>query len=195
MNTTKKIALIISSITLCYFLIQYTKFIYKKGYSDCELAKKDEINSLLFTRELNKNKKVIKAPNILIQANNNSSTTIDSLIRKGHSERRVGDLFLYSFLIANEHKSLEGAYQVFNVLSLLDTKNIDKDVPSLDLLDEQTRIMAIKYLQMASEDGGPINAKYILGQYYSKGIYLKQDSIEGKKLLSEAYKLSGGVFK
>lgn len=104
------------------------------------------------------------------------------------------NVLIYSIIVSNKWNYSEASLNVFMALAGLDKKNSSTSLPEIDFLDEESRKMALHYLEKASDKEHP-NAKYILGKYYLEGKYVTKNVTLGNSLLQEAKKLSGGILE
>lgn len=111
-------------------------------------------------------------------------STYDSIESEYVHNYDYNELLFYSIIASNKLKNGNASYNVFYTIANLDTLNRFKDVPNLDFLDDDTKLLALKYLLKASNEGQK-NAKLILGKYYLEGKYIKKDVENGEKLIHE----------
>ena len=181
-----------------FLLVKYYDFVYQKGYQDCESVMNDRINEILFESEKKKIENRPKVSRLINLVNENRKFTMDSIYSSNFKERRSGDIFLYSLLISNKYNDPKASFNVFCILTELDSTNSSKrEIPLLDGFDRSTQQLAIDYLKKASgkNSEGILNAKQILGYYYLEGKYIEKDTILGRKLINEAFKQSIGVLR
>jgi len=166
-------------------------------YTDyaCKLAVKEykkkyvvEFNDIQLAKAKNEGDFVLKFKEKLI--NRFDIDFYDSITKIDGYEKTL----IYSIIVANKWDYSEASLNVFMTLARLDKKNSSSSLPEIDFLDEETRKMALNYLQKASDKEHP-NAKYILGKYYLEGKYLPKNVTLGNSLLKEAKKLSGGILE
>lgn len=174
------------SIIVCIIIIAtlmkfYTDYIYNLAIEDYE-------KKYIYDKHLEKAKKEDNSNAIinkkLIQ--NLDKNFYDSIMKSQKSK----NTFIYSIVISNKWKFSEASYDVFMTLAQLDDKNRSTSTPDLDFLDEDTKNLALKFLQKASDERNS-NAKYTLGKYYLEGKYFKKNVILGNSLLKEANEISG----
>jgi len=182
MKKTKKIVWIILGVILFLFVLKlYTEEVYKYAQRECQSS---EIKYL-------KNKKIdFKSVLIDIHDKENYNKIMNASINNDD----YNSLLLASILFANKWDSSDASYMAFVAIANLDSKNTFEDKPNLDFLDIETRNLAIHYLDKSAELGSS-NAKFILGNYYLDGKYLKKDTLKGKKLIDEANQATNGLFR
>jgi TPR repeat protein len=177
------------SIVVCIIIIAtlmkfYTDYIYNLAIEDYEKKYIYDFND----KHLEKAKKEDNSNAIINKKfiENLDKKFYDSIMKSEKSK----NTFIYSIVISNKWKFSEASYNVFMTLAQLDDKNRSTSTPDLDFLDEDTKNLALKFLQKGSDERNP-NAKYTLGKYYLEGKYFKKNVILGNSLLNEANKISG----
>lgn len=173
-KTTKIVLFLIGVLSIIFYINQFRKNTFK-----IQSSKEKYINN-------------IDAKSMFIDKFRKD--IYDSLSMDYIHNYKQPEMLIYSLLVSNKWDYGQASYNVFEIISKLDSMNRFKDVPNLDFLNKETVNMAIIYLKKASING-PINAKYILGKYYLEGKYVEKNEVLGNKLLKEAEELSNGVLK
>lgn len=178
------LGLIILVIALKY----YTDYVSNSAVKDYEKKYVAEFNDTHLADIESKNNLTPKIKERLI--NKFDKELYDSIIKVGSYQNSL----IYSIIVSNKWDYSEASLNVFMGLTGLNKENSSKDLPQIDFLDEETRQMALHYLEKASNKENP-NAKYILGKYYLEGKYVPKNVTLGNSLLQEAKKLSGGILE
>lgn len=97
-------------------------------------------------------------------------------------------LLPYALLMANKYHYKKAVYDVYNCLWYIYRERASNRLSLLDSLDEVTRNTALQYLQKAAELGER-NAMNKLGKYYYEGKYFEQDTVLGKEMMENAFKV------
>ncbi|WP_165769809.1 hypothetical protein [Flavobacterium araucananum] len=177
-------SIILSLIVLATLMKFYTDYVYNSAIKDYEKKYIIEYND----KHLEESKKEDNSNAIINKKliNNLDKKFYDSIMKSGKSE----NTFIYSIVVSNKWNFSEASYNVFMTLAQLDDKNASTSIPDLDFLDDETKKLALKFLQKASDENDP-NAKYTLGKYYLEGKYFKKNTVLGNSLLNEANNISG----
>lgn len=186
----RKLFLIIalSIIILVVALKYYTDYVSNSAVRDYEKKYVAEFNDTQLTNTESRNDLIPKIKERLI--NKFDKELYDSIVKVGSYQNSL----IYSIIVSNKWDYSEASLNVFMGLTGLNEENSSTDLPEIDFLDEETRKMALHYLEKASDKEHP-NAKYILGKYYLEGKYLPKNVALGNSLLQEAKKLSGGILE
>lgn len=172
-NIYKFVFIVIIFISLTfYFLKCYLNYSYQE--KNIEFLNQIEINNVKINSQI-KNRLLERF----------DINFYDSLRKEYGHHRKDRDFLVCNMLVSNKWNYNYASYSVFETFSDLDLTNKDKEVPSLEHLDDLTKDVALKYLVKASDLKSP-NAMNILGHYYVDGIYVKKDKIIGEKLINES---------
>ncbi len=182
------IRIALSLIILVIALKYYTDYVTNSAVRDYEKKYVVEFNDMHLTEAQNKDDLNPKFKERLIDKFDKNF--YDSIVKVG----TYNNVLIYSIVVSNKWNYSEASLNVFMTLTGLDKKNSSTSLPEIDFLDEESRKMALHYLQKASDKEHP-NAKYILGKYYLEGKYLTKNTTLGNSLLQEAKKLSGGILE
>lgn len=184
MKRKKFLKVILCIIILIVLMKYYTDYLYNKAVNDC----KNKYNNLQTEKlKVDLNSSLNFKERLLDKFD---EKLYDSIIKISNYE----NVLIYSLIVSNKWNYSEASFNVFRTLVELDKKNTSTNLPEIDFLDEESRKMALHYLEKASNSENP-NAKYILGKYYVEGKYLKKNIEKGKSLLNEAKRLSGGILE
>lgn len=117
---------------------------------------------------------------ILILGNQDA---FDELLYSYMDSGNKEDLLTFAIIMSNKYKYERATFEVFKIFCELDDKNFNRNIYSLEHLDEKTRKFALSYLISASQTN--FEAKYLYGNYLIEGKYVEKDLRKGKKLLDE----------
>ncbi len=182
------LSIALSLIVLVIALKYYTDYITNSAVRDYEKKYVAEFNDTHLTEAESEYDLNPKFKERLI--NKFDKELYDSIVKVGSYQNSL----IYSIIVSNKWNYSEASLNVFMALARLDKKNSSTSLPEIDFLDEESRKMALHYLEKASDKEHP-NAKYILGKYYLEGKYLTKNATLGNSLLQEAKKLSGGILE
>ena len=182
------LSIAIGLIILTVILKYYTDYITSSAVRDYEKKYVAEFNDTHLTETQNEDDLNPKFKERLIDKF--VKNLYDSIVKV----ETYNNVLIYSIIVSNKWNYSEASLNVFMALAGLDKKNSSTSLPQIDFLDEESRKMAIHYLEKASDKEHP-NAKYILGKYYLEGKYLPKNVTLGNSLLQEAKKISGGILE
>jgi len=181
------LSIVLGLIILLVVLKYYTDYVCNSAVSDYKKKYVNEFNDTHLAEAQNEDL-TPKFKERLI--NKFDKNFYDSIVKVG----TYNNALIYSIIVSNKWDYSEASLNVFMALAELDKKNSSTSLPEIDFLDEETRKIALHYLERASNKENP-NAKYILGKYYLEGKYLHKNVTLGNSLLLEAKKLSGGILE
>jgi TPR repeat protein len=99
------------------------------------------------------------------------------------NEKYDEEFLIYSMVMANKYNYPRAYYYVYYCLTTVFEHHSG-------IIDESTKVLAIKYIMKGSELKDPVSMKY-LGGLYLQGKYVPKDTILGKRLEAEGRNLSG----
>jgi len=100
-----------------------------------------------------------------------------------NEKENYSELLSYSLIMAHNYRSADAYFDVYEIMiKLFNRGNFDEN--SLEKLDEDSKIYALKHL-LESADLGNSSAKKILIKYYSEGKYLPKNIVLANKIQAE----------